>query len=244
MPILAAACLAFVLSSQPADALFHFWAVGEVYSSADGTVQFIELTALLGSQQSVAGQSIRSVNSTGTNTFAFPANLSGDSANKTCIIGTSNLVSIPGGVVPDFFIPNNFIQPAIGGANATVTYNGSGSSITYTNLPTDGDLSLTLSGGSVILATNSPKNYNGQSNTIVPVKFLSANVVNPNFVMSFRTATGVNGGTGPNYAVEALSAITSTNWVAISNVTGNGTTRTVGIPFSPFSNKFFRLRSP
>ena len=84
----------------------------------------------------------------------------------------------------------------------------------------------------------------GQFNTIVPVKFLSANVANNNFVMSFRTATGPNGGIGTNYAVEALSAISSTNWVTVSNLTGNGTTKTVAIPFSPFSNKFFRLRVP
>ena len=137
----AGACLAIVLLAASARAGFHVWTVGEVYSSADGTVQFIELTTAFGSQQFVAGQSINSVNSSGTHTFTFPFSLPSDSANRTCIIGTLNLVSFPGGVVPDFFIPNNFIQPPIGGGNATVTYLASGSSmVAYTNLPTDGDL--------------------------------------------------------------------------------------------------------
>jgi len=220
------------------------WNVSEVYSSADGKVQFIELSTASSSQQFVGGQSLTSVNSTGTHTFTFPANLPGDTFNKSCIIGTSNLASFPGGVVPDYFIPNNFIQPAVAGVNATVTFNGSGSSIAYTNLPIDGDLSLTRSGASIILATNSPKNFSGQSNTIVPVKFLAANAAGGNFVLSFRTATGVNGSAGTNYAVEAKDQVAAATWSTATNVPGNGTTKSVALPIGPGGAKFFRLRVP
>lgn len=233
--------LAFTL---PTRAAFHLWNVSEVYSSTDGKVQFIELSTASSSQQFVNGQSISSVNSNGTQTFTFPSNLPSDTANKSCIIGTSNLSSFPGGVVPDFIIPNNFIQPAISGGSATVTFNGSGSAITYTNLPIDGDLSLTRSGGIIISAINSPKNFSSQSNTIVPVKFLTAATSNANLVLSFRTATGVNGSAGTNYAVEAQNQIGSVTWTTATNVTGNGTTKSVAIPIMPGTNQFFRLRVP
>jgi hypothetical protein len=230
---------------KSARAAFHIWTVTEVYSSADGTVQFIELSTASGNQQFVAGQSISSVNSSGTHTFTFPSSLPTDSANKTCIIGTSNLTSIPGGLVPDFFITNNFIQPAITGGNATVTYNASGSSIAYTNLPVDGNLSLTRSGGSVILATNSPKNFNNQSNTIVPVKFKTINQSGSDFILSFATATGINGTAGPNYAVEFNDTLNGASWqTLVSGIGGNGAVKSVTNSSPPDAQRFYRLRVP
>jgi hypothetical protein len=242
---LASACLAILFSPESASAAFHIWSVTEVYSSADGTVQFIELSTAAGSQQFVAGQSISSVSSSGTHTFTFPSSLPSDSANKTCIIGTSNLVSIPGGLVPDFFIANNFIGPAIAGGNATVTYNASGSSIAYTNLPIDGDLSLTRSGGSVILATNSPKNFKNQSNSIVPLKFKSFGQSGDDFILSFATATGTNGTAGPNYAVEFQDTINGVGWqTLVTGIGGNGTVKAVTNSSPPDPQRFYRLRVP
>src|SRR2546430_8980847 len=88
---------ALLLSAGAARAAYHLWDVNEVYSSADGTVQFIELRAILGGQQSLGtfSATIRSTNSSGINVFTFPTNLPGDTASKTCILGTSNLASVP-----------------------------------------------------------------------------------------------------------------------------------------------------
>jgi len=100
-----------LLPLDAAQAGFHLWDVNEVYSSADGTVQFIELRALSGFQQNLGtvGVSIRSTNSSGVNTFSFGTNLPGDTSGKTCIIGTSNLASIPGGITPkEALIKGNF----------------------------------------------------------------------------------------------------------------------------------------
>src|SRR5947208_11924927 len=98
---------AVFLSSNVARASYHLWDVNEVYSSADGTVQFIELRALAGGQQNLGSFSatIRSTNSSGINVFTFPTNLPGDTTSKTCILGTSNLTSVPGGVVPCYIVP-------------------------------------------------------------------------------------------------------------------------------------------
>jgi len=43
--------IALLVSAGTARAAFHLWQVNEIYSNADGTVQFIELIALAGGQQ-------------------------------------------------------------------------------------------------------------------------------------------------------------------------------------------------
>lgn len=240
-----------LLAAQSAFAPYHAWDIGEIYSSADGTVQFVELRALGAGQQNFANAiTILATNSLGTNSILLTTNLPSDSSGKTCIIGTSNLATIPGGVIPNYIVPPNFIRQAVGGGNATVVFSPSGfSRVTalYTNLPTDGDSALLKSGSSVFaVPTNSPKNFAGQSNTIVPVKFLAAtggDTNRTNIVVSFRTATGVNGSTGPNYALQANDTFGTANWNTISNVAGNGTTKTISI--SPTgSMRVFRLKSP
>jgi hypothetical protein len=57
-------------------------------------------------------------------------------------------------------------------------------------------------GSSLAVATNSPKNFSDQANSIVPVRFDSAHFAGTNFVMTFRTATGANGSAGPTYTIE------------------------------------------
>jgi len=242
--LVAAATIAMAFPRQGAQAAFHLWTVSEVYSSADGSVQFIELRTTFGSQQFIANQTLRSTNSGGTSSFVFPTNLPSDSANTTFILGTSNLASIPGGVVPNYIIPANFVRPAVGGGNAAVIYNPSGSTIPCTNLPTDGDLSLNNPGGTIVLATNSPRNFNGQSNTIVPLKFGSANLAGTNFVMKFRTATGVNGSAGPNYTVECKDNLTDPSWTTLTSVAGDGTTKSVSNATTTAAQRVFRLRVP
>jgi len=226
---------------------FHLWDVTEVYSSADGAVQFIELTALSGGQQNFGccSPTIRSTNSLGVNTFTFLTNLPGDTASRTCILGTSNLASFPGGVTPNFIIPPNFIRRPVGGGGAAVIFDALPATAAYTTLPTDGESALLRSGGSMIVVpTNSPRNFQLQSNSIVPVKLLSATRTDPNFVLAFRTATGVNGAAGPNYAVETSAAASPAAWTTVSNVAGNGTLKVVALPIVPGSNQFFRLRVP
>src|SRR5205085_11723712 len=98
----------------------------------------------------------------------------------------------------DFFFTNAepFLFVNSGGTN-TVTWVGALTvPAAYTNLPTDGDLSLLRTGSGsdfATTATNSPKNFKDQFNIIIPVKFASANAAGTNFVMNFRTATGTNG---------------------------------------------------
>ena len=240
----AAAALLFCVGST--QAAFHLWDVGEVYSSADGSVQYIKIVALAGGQEFLGtfGATITAANGNGQSTFTFPADLPGDTANKVCILGTTNLSTIPGGLVPDYIIPPNFIRPPVGGGSASITFNPSGLSIPYSALPTDGDLALTKSGGVVTVATNAPKNFNGDANTIVPVKFLSATSSGTNFLMDFRTATGVNGSAGPLYTVQYTTGLSISNWTTLGTFNGDGTPKTASDSLKSAPQKCYRLSVP
>ncbi len=55
----ALALLALVIA-LPVSATFHLWTMNELYSNADGSVQFLELTALASGQEFVEGHTLRS----------------------------------------------------------------------------------------------------------------------------------------------------------------------------------------
>ena len=53
-PFLRLLALALTLIVAPVRADFHLWAMNEVYSNADGTVQFLDRRTMLHDQQTVA----------------------------------------------------------------------------------------------------------------------------------------------------------------------------------------------
>jgi hypothetical protein len=232
-----------LLGPTPSQGAFHIWNITEVYSSADGSVQFVKLhTTASGQQLMQFGGSISSSDGTQTKTVNFTTQLPGDSANRSCLIGTANLSSIPGGVTPDYMMPPNFILPPVNGQPASVKYNPSGDTISYTDLPTDGDQSLQKPAGTTFVGTNTPVNFNGDANTIVPVKFSSSSTSDTNFVATFRTATGINGTAGPTYNVEFKDNFADPSWNPFTSVGGDGTTKSVTNSLTSPPQRFFHLR--
>ena len=68
--LLVSSCGALLAAvSLPAAASFHLFFMNEVYSNGDGTVQFIELGALAGSQQFVSGHTITVTQGLTTHSF-------------------------------------------------------------------------------------------------------------------------------------------------------------------------------
>lgn len=145
------ALAAVFLFAMPARAAFHLYVLAELYSSADGSVQFIRLFSPFDFQQFVAGQTVTFTNGTVTNTFTFPSNVGSPTANTHILIATSNFAAQAGGVTPDFIIPQNFMRVDGG----TVTFSG-GTQITFTHLPTNGQLSINASNQTAI---NTPQNF-------------------------------------------------------------------------------------
>jgi hypothetical protein len=151
--------------SAGAAAAVHLWKINEVYSNADGTIQYIELTTSFDFQNIFSGTSLTSTNGTATQSVTFNQNTSTATANKTYLIGTPGFAAL-NLVTPDFTIPAGFLYLT----NGTVNF-GSFDSATYTSLPTDGTTSLNrasfVSSSIATQAVNSPKNFAGQMGGIV-----------------------------------------------------------------------------
>jgi hypothetical protein len=241
---------AILFGPNVARATFHVWAVTELYSTGDGSVQFIKLTnnSTFTTEYFLAGHAIVCTGPPGiTNTFTFPTNLPAVSTlNKTFLIGTSNLATVPGGVTPDYVFTNKspFLFLNSGAANSVGITGSVETPASYTTLPADGASSLMGLGSSLVVATNSPKNFSGQSNSIVPVRFDSFKLAGTNFVMTFRTATGVNGAAGPNYTIEYKNSLTDPSWTPLTTVPGDGATHSVSNAIASAAQRLFRLNAP
>lgn len=152
-----ALCVCGVTSVQ---ATFHLWEFNEVYSNADGSVQFIELFTSVNTQEFTVNHDIHSVNEDGsqTQTFTFPSNTPSPTANHFLLLATPGFEAVSGGVVPDFTIPAGFLFTAGGDLNFV-----GADTIDYSTLPTDGVQSLGPGG---LNAVNSPRNYAGQTGEV------------------------------------------------------------------------------
>ena len=152
-----AACLG--MAGAPAMAGSHTWDIGEIFSNADGTIQFIELkNGNTAGEIFLGGLSVTS----NTNSFTFPAHLVGPTNNKTILLATAGFAAL-GGPAPDHIIVDNFFSTS----GDTITYHIYDTvSFIAGQLPTDGCQSLNRVGASLVPGTNSPKNYAGVTGTV------------------------------------------------------------------------------
>ena len=150
--------LAMFLVATSANASFHLWRMTEVYSNADGTVQFLELAALASGEQFVSGHTLTSTRGTVSNSFTVPTDLPGDSGGKRMLFATQGFANL-GVVTPDYILPNGFFFPAGGSINwADVDL------WVHPALPTDGRMSLDKETGAP--AINSPRNFFDQTGSV------------------------------------------------------------------------------
>jgi uncharacterized protein (TIGR03118 family) len=141
---------------------FHLWKMDQVFSSADGKVQFIELHDPSDGESHLAGHSI----SSNENTFTFPANLPSDAtANHHFLIGTTDYAKQPGAVAPDYTVPDNFFSTS----GDTFNYADVDSfSFTAGQLPTDGVNAMfrDVNSGALTTGANLETNFAGQSGSV------------------------------------------------------------------------------
>jgi hypothetical protein len=154
-----------------ASASFHLWQIHELYSNADGTIQFVEFeVGNANGEQFLTGHMLVNLSGADRTTYTFATDLpSGATANHSFLVATQGFANL-GIVAPDYIIPNGFLT--IGGG--TLQYGASGSgpyatgpvdSVTYGPLPTDGVNSID-SGG--VPHTNSPTNFAGATGSVMP----------------------------------------------------------------------------
>ncbi|HVC98047.1 MAG TPA: DUF4214 domain-containing protein, partial [Pirellulales bacterium] len=141
---------------------FHLWKMDQVFSSPDGTVQFIELRDPSNGENHLSGHFI----SSNENTFTFPSDLPSDAtANTHFLIGTTDYAKQPGAVTPDYTVPDNFFSVS----GDSLNYADVDSfSFTAAQLPTDGANSLFRDVNTFNLSTgpNSETNFAGQTGSV------------------------------------------------------------------------------
>ena len=94
-----------------AHANFHLFKIQQIYSNADGTVQFIVLTTVFDGENAWTGHYIASasLDQQISHTHTFTDNLpDGATAGKSVLIATQGFASL-GIITPDIVVPNNFI---------------------------------------------------------------------------------------------------------------------------------------
>jgi hypothetical protein len=157
-------CLPFLSAAR---AEYHTFQIEEMFSNADGSIQYVVLHESLGmnGENLLAGHALTSMSGATVNTFVFPRNLPGGqcgyyscdaspTAGKRVLVATQGFATL-GLVPPDYVMPNGFLPLA----NGTINYAGV-DQVTYASLPTDGVMALNRSGAPM---PNAATNFNGQS---------------------------------------------------------------------------------
>lgn len=154
-----------LLAGGNVHAAFHLWTMTELYSNADGSVQFLELRALTGGQQFLDDHVLSTTSGGVTRTFTFPTALPGDTSNRSMLIGTAGFAAL-GVVQPDYFVPNGFFFQGGG----SISFAEGSDLWTHGALP-GGVQSLNRNGS---IGTNSPLNFAGATgsiNVMAPASF-------------------------------------------------------------------------
>ena len=136
----------------------HKWEIREIFSSADETVQFIELFDADKDEHTLAGQTLTTASGS---LFVFPHDLSTSATeNRRLLLATAAFAAIPGAPTPDFIIPAGFLDRT----GDTLTYTPTPDSVVFGALPIDGVTSLT---DTLAQAPNSPTNFAGASGSVL-----------------------------------------------------------------------------
>lgn len=153
----------------PAQAAFHLWQVKEVYSNADGSIQYVELFNNFANENLANGAQIVATSDGVSRTFTFNSNLSSpNTANRHLLIATPGFASLPGAPVPDYTLPcGPFFDPAALSISVSVVVGGPVDTITFAgaSLPTGGTNSLTdttlYAAPTLVSSASSPTNFGG-----------------------------------------------------------------------------------
>ncbi len=171
-----AAAIAFTNASVMAGS--HSWKINEIFSTADGNIQFIEFKECCGFNNEVNLALL--ILTSNANVFGFGSNLpcANCTAGQHMLVATDSYVALGVGPSPDYTVPDGFFSVA----GDTITYNTGPP--TYDDftfgglmLPTDGVNSLNRD---LTTGVNSPTNLNGETGPLnVPCNLadISANGV-------------------------------------------------------------------
>jgi hypothetical protein len=160
-----------VLSCGLASAASHLWKINEVFSNADGTVQFLELHECCGAENETFMSGLEVTSDASGLVFRFPSHLVGPTDRKYLLLATKGFAAEPGAPAPDYTLPDGFI----GLAGDTLWYSEARNYDRFVfkagDLPLDGRQSINVTDyakDAFIVGTNSPTNYSGETGSIGP----------------------------------------------------------------------------
>jgi hypothetical protein len=158
--------LAFVLLLSSVDvtqANHHTYDLNEIFSNADGTIQFVELLEANGSNNQHVFTN--RVIDAASGEFLFDSDLPNSStANTHVLVATAAFAALAGAPTPDYILPDGFVDidgDTVRFCNATGCPTA-WDTLAFASLPTDGVTSLGKSG----TGTNSPTNFLGDTGTV------------------------------------------------------------------------------
>ena len=161
-----AIALALAFAASAALANFHLFRIQQVYSNADGTLQFVVLQESKNenNEHQWGGQALTASANGVSRQFIFPSDLPSSSTKKKFVlVGTSALFRL-GLITPDYVIPDGFLPTGSGQVDfANVD------ALAWDALPSDGDTALDRTGNSV---PNAARNFAGASYSL-PVGFVA-----------------------------------------------------------------------
>ena len=152
--------VACALGAGSASAGVHTWDVNEVFSNADGTIQFVELWEANGTPGETGVGNGTITSNTQSHSFGNGP-VVGPTTNKYYLIATQAFADLPGAPVPDEIIPAGKI-PFFATTGDTVAFGGF-DSWTFGAVPTNGTDSLDRLTG---VGANSPTNYAGDTGSV------------------------------------------------------------------------------
>lgn len=154
------ACV-LLLAAASAQAAFHLFRIEQLYTNADGSVQFVVLrNGATNGENLWSGQLLRATSAQGGQAILeFDRDLPSNTANRRVLVATPGFAAL-GLVTPDFTMPAHFL-PIAGG---TLNYAGA-HQITFGPLPVDGTNALLATGA---IVPNVATNFFGATGSVVP----------------------------------------------------------------------------
>lgn len=193
-------------------AAFHLFQISQLFSNADGTVQYVVMTALSGGQQFIRAHTIVSSQGGIQRSYTFPTDLPGDTATgggsvlKSFLIGTQGFAAL-NIVRPDYIVPDNFLFTG----SALVNWAGGSDLFPHPALPTTGGQALSRNG---TIAVGSPINFLGET-----ARMPTGNVATPPMALENPQPGSFQSGIG---LISGWSCEGSTITVAIDGATQRG----------------------
>jgi hypothetical protein len=141
-----------LLAATPGSAAIDNWRFDEVFSNADGSVQFAELIDQAEGEDFIQGQ----VLTASTGSFSVPNDLPpGSTLGHHLLFATPGFSSLLVGVIPDYTIQSHFFNPS----GDAIDWGSGSNEASFGAVPIDGRMSLGIPSHATML--NSPTNFFG-----------------------------------------------------------------------------------